>query len=183
MVIGTSAGGIDALRAILPSFKKPSPLSVLVVIHLPPEGPNLLPSLFQEICDFKIKEAESGEEAQVETIYIAAPNYHLSLEPNGTLTLSNEEPVHFSRPSIDILFDSAAHSMGTKVVGLLMTGANDDGATGLLKIKKLGGISIVQNPETAEYPVMPESALKIMKPDYIEDFEGIIKLLGENVVR
>jgi two-component system chemotaxis response regulator CheB len=188
VVIGTSAGGIDALKTILPVFKRPSSCSVLVVIHLPPRGPNLIPTLFQDLTDFKIKEAESGEKAEPETIYIAAPNYHLSLEPNGTLSLSNEEHVHFSRPSIDILFDSAAHSMGNKVLGVLMTGANSDGASGLVKIKKFGGISVVQKPESAEYPVMPESALKLMKPDHVEDFEGIKKILnsyshGANVDR
>jgi two-component system chemotaxis response regulator CheB len=179
VVIGTSAGGIDALKELLPMFKRPSQVSVLVVIHLPPKGPNLIPSLFESICDFTIKEAESGEKALPETIYVATPDYHLSLEPNGDLSLTNEEPVNFSRPSIDVLFDSAAHSMENKVFGILLTGANNDGANGLLEIKKLRGKTLIQDPKDADYPVMPESALKLLIPDYVCNLKGMKEILGE----
>ncbi len=167
VAIGTSAGGVEALKTLLPSFKRPSRLSVLVVLHFPPEGPNLLPSLFQDICDFSIKEADAGERLLPETIYVAAPDYHLSAENNGTLSLSTEAPVNFSRPSIDILFESVAVSYGERGIGILLTGANHDGAEGLKSMKEHGAITIVQDPLDADYPTMPESALKIMKPDHI----------------
>lgn len=167
--IGTSAGGVDALKIVLPSFKKPSTLSVVVVLHLPPEGPNLIPSLFQDLCEFTLKEAESGEPLEAETIYIATPNYHLSVEADGTCSLSNESAVNFSRPSIDVLFESLGYAQRDKVLGILMTGANGDGAKGLQIIAHFGGRTLVQNPMTAEYPMMPESALDIMKPDAIFD--------------
>lgn len=181
VVLGASAGGLDALKALLPPFKRPSALSVLIVIHLPPEGPNLIPSLFKDLSDFAIKEAESGEKALPETIYVAAPDYHLSLEPNGNISLTNEAPVNFSRPSIDLLFESAAYSLGPKVLGILLTGANHDGANGLSMIKKLGGVTIIQDPQEADYPAMPASALKIMEPDFnerLEEISGIIRSIN-----
>jgi two-component system chemotaxis response regulator CheB len=181
--IGTSAGGVDALKILLPSFKKPSTLSVVVVLHLPPEGPNLIPSLFQDLCEFRLKEAEPGEPLESETIYIATPNYHLSVESDGSCSLSNESPVNFSRPSIDVLFESLGYAQKEKVLGILMTGANGDGAKGLHLISRFGGRTLVQNPMTAEYPMMPESALDIMKPDAIFDLRDapeFIKSIGKD---
>lgn len=178
VVIGTSAGGVDALKIILPCFKRPSPLAVVIVIHLPPSGPNLIPSLFEGICDFNIKEAESGEALQAETIYIAAPDYHLSVESNHTLSLSTELPVNFSRPAIDILFESAAYAFKENVLGILLTGANSDGAKGLFQIHKEGGKTVIQNPATADYPVMPQSPLEYFRPDFTVDLKDIEKFIA-----
>ncbi len=166
VAIGASAGGITALHKILPAFTSKK-IAVLVVIHLPPEGPNLIPSLFGPECSFKVKEAESGETIEGGTIYIAPPDYHLSAEPTGTLSLSNEEEVNFSRPAIDVLFESVAFAYKKSAMGILLTGANHDGAKGLKTISRMGGKTVVQSPDDAEYPVMPESAMKIMKPDGI----------------
>lgn len=176
VALGASAGGITALHAILPAFSG-ARVAVVVVLHLPPEGPNLIPSLFQDECSFHIKEAESGETVTPGNIYIAPPGYHLSAESDGTLSLSNEEEVNFSRPSIDILFESVAFAYKKSCMGILMTGANHDGAQGLKSIAKLGGISVVQNPRTAEYPVMPESAIAVMTPDHVLDLKGIADLV------
>lgn len=178
VVIGTSAGGVDALRQILPYFKRPANVAVAIVIHLPPSGPNLIPSLFESMCDFRIKEAESGEPLEKETIYIAPPDYHLSVEQNLTLSLSNEAPLNFSRPSIDLLFDSAAYSLRKNAMGILMTGANQDGARGLFKIHHEGGMTIIQDPAEAEYPVMPQSVLEYFRPDKVvklHQLEDVIK--------
>lgn len=179
IVIGASAGGIDVLNAILPALKKSSNLKCAVVIHLPPEGPNLIPSLMEPRCTWKVSEAIPGEPLENNHIYISPNDYHLCIEPNFTISLSSEEQVNFSRPSIDLLFESAAYSGGAKTLGILLTGANDDGAIGLKKIKELGGKTIVQDPKNAQYPVMPASALKIMTPDFILSHNEIAKLLEE----
>lgn len=176
VAIGTSAGGVAVLHHILPAFTGKR-LAVVVVIHLPPTGPNLIPSLYAEECGFRLKEAESGEPIVPGTIYIAPPDYHLSVEPQGTLSLSNEEEFNFSRPSIDILFDSVAFAYKSKAMGLLLTGANNDGAEGLKTIARLGGMTIVQDPSDAEYPTMPQSALELNTPDGILSVEEIKQLI------
>lgn len=176
-VIGASAGGVDLLRAILPAFKKTSRYKIAVVLHMPPTGPNLLPALFKDICELTIKEAEPGETLFVDHIYIAPPDYHLLIEPNQTVSLSTEDPENFSRPSIDVLFDSAACSLGKKVIGILLSGANEDGAQGLKKIKDCGGTTIVQDPADAEYKTMPQAAIDTFFPDLILTKDGIRELI------
>lgn len=179
IVIGTSAGGVEILKNILPAIKKSRHLKVALVIHLPPEGPNLIPSLMGPSCDLTITEAEPGEPMLSDHIYVSPTDYHLLLESNYTLSLSNEELVNFSRPSIDLLFESAAYAFGKKTVGILLTGANHDGAQGLKKIKEMGGLTIIQDPGEAEYKAMPESALEIMKPDLILTTKKLSDLLTE----
>jgi two-component system chemotaxis response regulator CheB len=179
VVIGTSAGGFDALKSILPSLT--GDLIALVVIHLPPTDKNLIPSLLQDVCSLEVKEAEPGEPITPGTIYIAPPDYHLSIDPNKSLALSSEEAVHYSRPSIDILFDSAAYAFAKKTLGILLTGANDDGAMGLLKIKELGGLTMVQKPNDATFPTMPQSALNLFQPHLVlplEEIKAVLKQLG-----
>lgn len=176
-VIGASAGGVDILNRILPYFKKCNKYSVVVVIHLPAEGPNLLTSLFSPVCELTVAEAQPGEKILKDMIYFAPSDYHLCIEPNNTLSLSNEEPLNFSRPSIDILFESAAYAYGHKAAGILLTGANNDGALGLKKIQKSRGIAIVQEPRDAEYETMPLSAMEIMKPDYVMTKDEIADLI------
>lgn len=167
VVIGASAGGVEVLTKLLPSFKKPSPLSIALVLHLPKNGPNLIPELLRHDCSFDLRETASGEELKSETIYMAPPDYHLAVESNGTLTLSSDDVINYSRPSIDYLFEEAAHAYGKQVMGVLLTGANEDGAQGLKKISAMGGVSLVQDPLDAVCPTMPESALKLIKPDII----------------
>lgn len=179
VVIGASAGGVDALAKILPAFQAPSNLSVMVVIHLIPEGPNLIPSLFKDRCSFKIKEAISGERICRDTIYVAPPNYHLSLEKTHYLSLSNEPPKSYSRPSIDVLFESAAHAYKSKAIGILLTGANHDGASGLELIKHMGGLTIIQDPKNAECSIMPEAGLSRIQPDLMADLSEIHTFLKD----
>ena len=177
VVIGTSAGGVDILSRILPAFKKTGYLKIAVVIHMPSSGPNLIPSLMQERCELTVKEADSGEPMLADHIYIAPPNYHLCIEPDLTSSLSSEGPLNFSRPSIDILFESAAYTNPRKVAGVLLTGANEDGAYGLSLIQKNGGVAVVQNPSDAEYPTMPNSALKLIRPDLLVTTTELINLI------
>lgn len=178
IAIGASAGGVEALKIVLQGLKKPSQSSVLIVLHFPPEGPNLLPEIYRDICDFEIKEAESGERMLPETVYIAPPNYHLSAESDWTLSLSTEEPVNFSRPSIDILMDSVAVSMGELGVGILLTGSNHDGAAGMHRISESKGLTVIQDPEEADFPEMPRSCLKFFRPDHVLPLEEIQKLIS-----
>jgi len=173
IAIGASAGGVEALKHILQGLKKPSHLSVLVVLHIPAESPSLLTSIYQDICQFHVKEAEPGEELLPETVYIAPPNYHLSAEANKTLSLSTEDPVNYSRPSIDILMDSVAVALGEKGCGILLTGANHDGAAGMARINKNGGLTIIQDPAEALYPQMPQSCLLLFEPDFILSLRDI----------
>lgn len=179
IVIGTSAGGVEILQKLAPAFKKSGKIKACVVIHMSPSGPNLIPSLMAENCEFRVKEAEPGEPIEPDTIYVAPPDYHLSVEPNNIITLSTEEPVNFSRPSIDVLFDSAAYAYGEKVLGILLTGSNNDGARGLKKIKDQGGTTIVQKPSDAEWNTMPASAMEIMTPDHILTANEIIKFITD----
>lgn len=177
IAIGASAGGVEALKNILSGLTKPSKAALLIVLHFPPEGPNLLPEIYRDICAFEIKEAESGEKILPEMVYIAPPDYHLSAEEDGTLSLSSEGVVNFSRPSIDVLMDSVAVSFRSKGVGVLLTGANHDGALGMKRIHQMGGKTIVQDPFDAEYPAMPNSAIELFEPDMVLPINKIREMI------
>lgn len=161
IVIGGSAGALDALSTILPALPADFATPIALVIHLPPTKPSYLVSVLGAHCPMKIKEAEDKEPLEPHTLYVAPPNYHLLVERGGFLSLSVDESVHFSRPSIDVLFESAAYAYGRAVLGLLLTGANEDGARGLSAIREAGGITIVQSPDTSLVRTMPEAALNI----------------------
>ena len=177
IVIGTSAGGVEALVKIVRGFKT-TRLACAIVIHLPADAENLIPALLSDETSVPVREASSGEPIEEGSIYIAPPDYHLCLEPNRTLSLSSEELVNFSRPSIDILFESAAFAFQKELVGILLTGANHDGASGMRIIQKHGGVTVVQKPEGIDYPTMPQAALELIAPDYILNLEEITDLIS-----
>ena len=160
VVIGASAGAVDALSQLLPALAKDSALSIMIVVHLPPDTESTLASLLASRCKIAVKEAEDKEAIQPATAYLAPPNYHLLIEPDFTLSLSVEEPVLFSRPSIDVLFESAADAYGDALVGVILSGSNSDGAHGLQRVEAAGGLALVQEPESAAFSAMPEAALK-----------------------
>ena len=160
VVIGASAGALQALSQILPALPADFPVPVLIVVHVPGDRRNMLAPLFQAKCRMVVREAEDKEPAMAGTIYFAPPDYHLLVEADGTLSLSSDEEVFYSRPSIDVLFESAADAYGPALAGIILTGANPDGAHGLRTIAKAGGIAIVENPEGAYAGTMPEEALK-----------------------
>nr|WP_303652486.1 chemotaxis protein CheB [Paludisphaera mucosa] len=135
------------------------PLPVLVVVHLPSDRKSLLAGLLQGKCRVVVKEAEDKEPIIGGSVYLAPPDYHLLVEPDRRLSLSGEEAVLFSRPSIDVLFETAAEAYGPALVGIVLTGANRDGARGLRAIRDSGGVALVQTPETALASAMPEAAL------------------------
>ena len=161
ILIGASAGGVDALSAILPTLPSDYPIPVLIVVHLPPHHSSLLPELFNAKCLVTVKEAEDKEPIEAATVYFAPPDYHLLIEANRHLALSSDEPVFYSRPSIDVLFESSADIFAANAVGIILSGANNDGALGLRAIQDAGGIALVQNPASAQSPEMPRAALAV----------------------
>lgn len=160
IVVGGSAGAVEALGAILPKLPREYPLPVIVVVHLPPSRKSMLAELFQSKCHIRVVEAEDKEPICAGTVYFAPPGYHLLVERDARLSLSSDELVNYSRPSIDVLFESACDAYGRGLVGLVLTGANDDGARGLAAIVRGGGAAIVQRPETAYASAMPLAAKK-----------------------
>jgi two-component system chemotaxis response regulator CheB len=164
IVIGGSAGALDALLAILPALPEEVSCPIVIVLHLPPAQPSVVPEILSRVCARAVHEAEDKAPLRDNTIYVAAPNYHLLIERNRSLSLSIDEPVHHSRPAIDVLFESAADAYGPAVAGLVLSGANQDGAEGLCQIRQAGGVAIVQAPATASSPTMPEAAMRRVGP-------------------
>ena len=159
LVIGASAGALEALSTVLPALPADVALPVLVVVHVPPDDKSLLAPLLQARCAIRVVEAEDKAPIEKGTAYIAPPDYHLLVERDRTIALSSEEPVHFSRPSIDVLFETAADAYGETLLALVLTGANSDGAAGAARIERGGGRVIVQAPQTASARAMPDAAI------------------------
>lgn len=159
IVMGASAGALDALSAILPVLPERYPLAVLIVVHLPADRNSLMCELLRTKCRVEVREAEDKEPIQRGTVYLAPPDYHLLVELDQRLSLSSEEPVRYSRPSIDVLFTTAAEAYGEALVAVILTGANDDGAQGMLAVVEAGGTALVQDPQFAHASAMPEAAL------------------------
>ena len=161
IVIGASAGALEALSVILPTLPKQYRLPVIIVVHVPPDKQSVLAELFQAKCQVTVREAEDKEPLQGGTVYFAPPNYHLLIEQDKSLALSSDEPVLYSRPSIDVLFETAADAYGPALVSIILTGANKDGAEGMKKILEAGGTAIIQAPQSAYASAMPEAAIDI----------------------
>ncbi|HVZ37204.1 MAG TPA: chemotaxis protein CheB [Polyangiaceae bacterium] len=161
IVMGGSAGALDALGRVLPQLPGNFPLPIAMVLHVPPARPSYLAEVLGAKCALVVKEAEDKEPLAPSTLYVAPPNYHLLVETRRCLSLSVDEPVHFSRPSIDVLFESAAAALGSSAIGVLLTGASADGARGLDRIANAGGVTFVQTPESSSVRVMPEAALRM----------------------
>ena len=173
IVIGTSAGGVEALSVLLPSLPEGLRAAVLVVLHLPRERPSLLVEIFTPKCRLPVREAEDKEPIEPGVVYFAPPDYHLLVDNGPRVALSADEPVNFSRPSIDVLFESAADIYGARLIGIILTGASHDGALGLEAVRCAGGVTIVQEPESAQVPTMAESALKRGPVDHVLSLEQI----------
>ena len=158
VVVGTSAGGLRALEKVLGGLPADFSIPIVAVQHRSKES-ELFASVMQGMVSLPVREAEDKEPFTAPGVYLAPPDYHLLVEPGGVLALSTDEPVSFSRPSIDVLFESAADAYGAGVLGDLLTGANHDGTRGLTRIRAAGGVAIVQDPKTAESPEMPTAAI------------------------
>ncbi|MBC3953853.1 chemotaxis protein CheB [Pseudomonas triticifolii] len=179
IVVGASAGGVEALLKIFGGLRPGFCLPILVVLHLPDDRNSQLAQVFQSRLAIPVKEADDKESVKPGTLYFASSGYHLSVETDRTLSLSQEDRVFYSRPSIDILFDSASDAYGERLAGVLLTGANNDGAQGLLQIKKYGGLTVIQDPQQAQARTMPEAGLALHSPDYLLSLNEIGQLLVE----
>ncbi len=177
IVIGTSAGGMVALTKLLAPLPEDFSLPIIIVQHVHPTQDGFMVDNLNSKCSLTVKEANGSEVIHPNHIYLAPPNYHLLLERDKTFSLSIDEKVNYSRPSINVLFESAVDVYSSGLVGILLTGANEDGAMGLKMIKENSGLAIVQDPDTAEYPFMPRAAIDMVKVDHILPLEKITDLL------
>ena len=177
IVIGASAGGITALLRLLPELPESFSLPVIVVLHMPDIFESKLAEIFRQHVKIPVQQAQDKERIKPGHLYFAPPGYHLSIETDYTFSLSCEEPVHYSRPAIDLLMTSAADAYGNNLAGFLLTGASQDGAEGMAYIKDVGGFTVVQNPREAEIAIMPQAAINLRQPDLILSLDNMCKLL------
>jgi len=162
IAVGGSAGAWEVLVDVLATLPPTLPAAVVVVVHLPADTDHRFVESLGAGCALPVVEAEDKMPVAPATVYVAPADYHLLFERDGTLALSADAPVHFSRPSIDVLFDSLADAFGTRGCGILLSGASADGAAGLAAISRRGGLTWVQSPETARVPLMPQQALALV---------------------
>ncbi len=181
VVMGTSAGGFDVLKVVLTSLPKDFSVPIVIVQHMGAECDDYMAIRLNELSNLHVKQAEDKEKILSGIAYIAPGNYHLLIEDDGTLSLSSDERIRYCRPSIDVLFESAADAYAEGVIAVVMTGANDDGSHGAAQIKQYDGIVIVQDPATASSPCMPSSAIKATTVDYVAEAEKIPPILCELV--
>jgi two-component system chemotaxis response regulator CheB len=186
VVIGASAGGIEALSVLLPALPAGLRPPVFIVLHLPRDRPSVLVEIFTPKCAVPIREAQDKEAVMPGTVYFAPSNYHLLVDDGPQLALSADDPVHHSRPSIDVLFESAMEIYNDRLLGIILSGANEDGASGLAAIHDAGGITVVQSPQTARAPHMVLSALKLRQADCVlplDEIAGMLRTLDAGAVR
>ncbi len=178
VVIGASYGGLSALQILLPELAPEFPLPVVVVQHRRKEADDGLCEYLRRRCPLPLTEPNDKEKVEPGRVYLAPRDYHLLIE-ESIFALSTESPVGFARPSIDVLFESAADIYHDRVVGVILTGANRDGARGLAKIKAFGGLTVVQDPQSAESRSMPEAAISATTVDRILPLAEIAPFLNE----
>lgn len=177
IVIGCSMGGLTALETLLRKLPEDFAIPVVVVQHISPQSDNFIVKYIDDKCNLHAKEIDEKEKLKPGTIYFPPPDFHILLEKDKTFTLSIEDKVNFSRPSIDVLFETAAFCCREKTIGIVLTGGNKDGAEGLKIIKSKGGMTIVQDPEEAEMNIMPKIAIKHVAPDFVAKLDEIAELL------
>ena len=178
VVIGASAGGVEALCGLLGALAPDTRPAIFVVLHLPRERPSLLAGIFQARCALPVCEPEDKQPVRAGTVYVAPPDYHLLLDDGPSLALSCDEPVNFSRPAIDVLFESAADCYRERLLAVILTGGNQDGAAGLAAVGRAGGLTVVQEPQSAQVSFMPASALARHPASHVLVLEQIAELLG-----
>ncbi len=167
IVLGASAGGLHALSFLLKQLPPGYPIPLLIVQHRSKDQRDLFEEVLQNKCKIKIKQADEKEMIQEGCVYTAPPDYHLLVENDRTFSLSADDLVLYSRPSIDVLFESAAVVYRDKLIGIILTGANSDGASGISMIKKYGGLTIAQSPAEAEFPFMPNASIQTQSIQHI----------------
>jgi two-component system chemotaxis response regulator CheB len=179
-VIGASAGGLTALAKIIPALPKDLVMPIIIVQHRQHDANDFLAKYLDGLAEIHVKEADSREVIRPGCVYIAPAGYHLLVERDKTFSLNIDAPVSYAIPSIDVLFESAAAAYGDKLVGVILTGANSDGSRGLKTIHDYGGLTVVQDPLSAEAGAMPKAAIAILdKVDHIVSLENLGSFLGE----
>ena len=178
IVIGASAGGVEGLSLLLPALPASMRAAVFIVMHLPRDHRSMLSDLYAPHCAIAVKEAEDKEPVRPATVYFAPPDYHLLLDDGPQIALSVDEPVHFSRPSIDVLFESAADLYGQRLLGVILTGASRDGAAGLAAVKAAGGLTAVQKPGDSYASQMANAALSLGPADFVLPLPELVELFG-----
>ena len=178
VVIGASAGGVQAVGTLLSLLPADLQMPLVIVQHIHPAEDDGLPQIFAQRCPLAIKNAEDKEEIRFGTVYFAPADYHLLIEMAGTFALSVDEKVNYARPSVDVLFESAAHVYQSQLLAIVLTGANNDGAAGIRLIKKCGGTTIAQDPSTALFPAMPQAAIDTGAIDKVLSLEEIAALIS-----
>jgi len=177
IVIGVSSGGMNAMKTIFSLLPANFSTPIVIVQHIGSHSENVWIQLLNDKSKLEIKEADEKEIIEKGKVYIAPANYHLLIERDKTFSLTIDEKVNFARPSIDVLFESAAEAYQNKLIGVILTGSNNDGTKGIRRIKDYGGLTIVQDPDTAESGFMPASVIASFLPDYVLPLEEIIKIL------
>lgn len=178
LIIGGSAGSLEVLMRIFPKLAPISSFAIVIVLHRKNTEDSLLEELFALKTQIPVKEVEDKVKLKPGFIYIAPSDYHLLFEKNNLLSLDISEKINYSRPSIDVSFESAAEVYGSSLVGILLSGANSDGTQGLIAIKNAGGTVIVQNPENAGMPFMPQNAISNTTPDWILNENEVLQLIS-----
>lgn len=176
VVIGASLGGLDATSKLLAALPESFAVPIALAQHRRADPESRLEAVLAKLCCRRVCEPNHGDAIAPHTVYLAPADYHLLVE-RGTFALSVDEPHCFSRPSIDVLFESAADAYGSTLVAVLLTGASNDGARGLRAIQRAGGVTIVQDPDDAESPIAPRAALACMTPDHVVPLPDISVLL------
>jgi two-component system chemotaxis response regulator CheB len=167
LAVGGSAGSLDAVLKIVTALPANTHLSMVIIVHRKSDGESILTDLLSTRTNLNVKEIEDKEPIMPATVYIAPADYHLLIENEDLFSLDLSEKIHYSRPSIDVGFESIAQVFGKAAIGILLSGANADGAEGLNQIKQAGGFTIVQDPKSADVAFMPQQALEIMQPDKV----------------
>ncbi|QDK81742.1 chemotaxis protein CheB [Spirosoma sp. KCTC 42546] len=178
VLIGGSTGSIDVLLKLLPALKPSLSFALIIILHRKNTADSTLANLFSLKTSLPLKEVDDKDVIEPGAIYLAPADYHLLIEQDGTFSLDDSEKVNYSRPSIDVTFESAADVYGPSLVGILLSGANADGTNGLNAIKRAGGMSVVQQPETAQVAFMPQQAILSAPVDYVLDIKGLISFVN-----
>jgi two-component system chemotaxis response regulator CheB len=179
IVIGASAGGVDALVDLLPALPLDFGPATVCILHLPADRESRLAELFAARLALPVREAVDKAPVEGGTVYFAGAGYHLSIEHDHVFSISCEPPVHYARPAIDLLMESAADAYGAGLAGILLTGANIDGADGMQRIRQRGGLTVVQDPAGAQAPTMPEGAIRLCEPHLVLPLAAIRTLLPQ----
>jgi two-component system chemotaxis response regulator CheB len=173
VLIGGSTGSIDVLLHVLPALRPPLPFALILVLHRNSASDSTLANLLSQKTALPLREVEDKDEATPGGIYLAPADYHLLLEADGLFSLDDSEKVHFSRPALDVSFESAAEAFGPATVGILLSGANADGTAGLRAIRAAGGLTIAQHPDSAQVAFMPQHAVEAGVVDRVLDVDEL----------